>query len=368
MWNFRLPGPVELHDDVYLAMGHHMINHRGSDYAELLGRIMDNIKSVFQTENDVLMLNCSGKGALEAVVANLFKPGSSVLVLSNGFFGETLREIVNIYCHVRPSLLVGAEGEVEWGSVITSDLVARALEKHPYVEAVYIVHNETSTGVVNPIREIGEVVRGWGKLFLVDGVSSVGGENVPTDKWGIDVLVTSSQKAIGAPPGVSFVSLSERAWQMYEKSTLPKFYWDFKNIKKFSEKGMPFSTPPLTTVFGVDRALSMMTKEGLENIFERHTAIAKVLWKELEDIGYELFVQDEKIRSHTVTSIKFPEGIDADRFLKILKENYSVEFANGLKRLYGKIFRIGHMGCVTEANIIVLHKPLTEMLNDTPRL
>lgn len=364
MRNFRLPGPVELHDRVYEVTGDYMINHRGPDYATLLERLIGNLKRVFQTENDVLMLNCSGKGALEAVVANLFSQRSPVLVLSNGFFGENLRKTVDAYCLVRPSLLVRSEGEVEWGEAITPELVEKALEEHPSVEAVYIVHSETSTGVVNPIKEIGEVVRNKGKLFLVDGISSVGGVNVPTDELGIDALVTASQKAIGAPPGVSFVSVSDRAWQAYEKSELPKFYWDFENIKTSLEKGMPFSTPPLPAIFGLDEALRLLLDEGLEQVFERHDRVSEVLWSELEDIGYELFVQDEKTRSRTVTSVRVPDGVDADRFLKKLKEKYLVEFAAGPGKLRGKIFRIGHMGCVTESDIRALREPLIGVLDD----
>jgi aspartate aminotransferase-like enzyme len=358
MRQFRLPGPVELHQEVYEVLGKQLINHRGDEYADMLWRIINRMKMVYQTKNDILMLNCSGKGALEAVVANLFNTEDSILVLSNGYFGYNLRKMVRSYCHIVPQFIPWSGYRIEPGGTITPSLVQAGLEEYPSVRAVYIVHCETSTGVVNPIKEIGEVARKHDKLFIVDGVSSVGGIDIKTDKWGVDVLVTASQKAIGAPPGVSFVSLSERAWHMYTTSELPKFYWDFGRIREVLMQGRSFSTPPLPTIFGLDKALSMIADEGLENVFQRHTRVAETLWKTLEDIGYELFIKNMEKRSHTVTSVKIPNGIGVKKLLNELKYEHSVEFAPGLSELKDKIFRIGHMGCVTEKDIESLREPL----------
>jgi aspartate aminotransferase-like enzyme len=357
--NFRLPGPVDLHPDVQRAMGQSMISHRGAEYGEILRRIVRNMQHVYQTQEDLFMLNCSGKGAVEAVVANLCSPESSVLVISNGYFGDNIRDTVCAYCSVRPIIDFDLPKYyiIDPGAFISPEIVKRALDAFPYVEAVFIVHNETSFGITNPIKAIGRVVRDMMKVFIVDGVSSVGGIDIKTDDWGIDVLITSSQKAIGAPPGVSFVSLSQNAWNLYNKH-ISKRYWDFIKIKEAFIKDSSFSTPPLPTVFGVDQALKMIMEEGLDNVFKRHEHVARRLWKILEDIGYKLFVKDYEARSNTVTSVYVPKGIHIDKFLHGLRSEYNIELAPGLAEYKDQIFRIGHMGCVTEDDIDALKEPL----------
>lgn len=352
--NFRLPGPIELHKDVYGSLSNPMINHRGPEYAKLLKRVIARLKRIFQTENDVLMLNCSGTGALEAVVANLFSARDSILVISNGFFGDRLKDTVEAYCNPKPVLTPGGISDIAWGEAITSELLRAMLKAFPGVRAVYMVHNETSTGVTNPVREISETIRRFNELlpkknrilFMVDAVSSLGGIDLRPDEWGIDVVVTGSQKALGAPPGLSFVSLSQWAWAAYDRSDLPKYYWDFRKIKNAAEKGQPLTTPPLPTLYGLDRSLDLILDEGLENVFQRHMDLAQLLRSELQYAGFHLLVQDADARSDTVTAVKVPEDIDADLFSGVLKQKYRVHVAGCPGKLSGLVFRIGHMGCV----------------------
>ena len=303
--NLRIPGPIPVPGDVLEAMSGQMINHRGPQFEELLYRVSDGIRSVFETANDVYVLTASGTAAMEAAVVNTLSPGDRVLNLSIGFFGDRFGEIARIY---------GAEVTelaFPWGRAVDVDDVRKALNDDPDIRAVLVTHNETSTGVANDVEAIAGVVKGeFDKLLLVDGISSVCSVPLKTDAWGCDVVATASQKGWMLPPGLAFISISPQAWEAYERSTMPKYYLDLGQYRKYYEKGQPPYTPGLSTFFALDTALGKIAEEGLGTLFERHKTIAQMTRDGVKGLGLELF-PEESVASDTVTAVNVPEGVSA---------------------------------------------------------
>ena len=353
--HLRIPGPTPCPEDVLEAMTAQMINHRGPAFKEILERVTARLKEFFQTENDLYVMTSSGTGAMEASVVNTLSPGDRVLALTIGSFGQR-------YCQIAEAF--GADVvklEAPYGKAIDPNDVDKALSGDPSIKAVLVTHNETSTGVTNPLRTIAEVTRSHDRLLLVDAISSIGSIDLPVDAWDCDVVSTASQKGWMAPPGLSMISVSERAWEAWKSARMPRFHWDFGQLKSYFERGQTPWTPAISTFYALDAGLEAMAWEGLANIFERHASVARRARDGARALGLSLLA-DEEVASNTVTAINAPEGVDLAQLLKIAREEYGVVLAGGPGPLAGKVFRIGHLGYVTEDNIDVVIDTLREVL------
>lgn len=344
MENLRLPGPTPLPSEVLQALSRQMINHRGPEFGQILNKVTANLKQLFQTRNDLFLLTSSGTGGLEAAIVNTLSPHDKVLSVSIGVFGERFATIAERF---------GAEViplRFEWGKSADADAVRRALQAEPEIKAVLVTHNETSTGVTNDLAAISSVVKEFDKLLLVDAISSLGSINLPVDDWHLDVAVSGSQKGWMVPPGLAMVSFSEKAWQANSTAKMPRFYWDFAQARSYLEKEQTPWTPSISTVFALSVSLEMMLTEGLTNIVARHARVAKAARDGIESLGLSLFAQ-EGYASNTVTAVAASQGLDTIKMLRILREEHQVVLGGGQLTMSGKIFRIGHLGWVTEDDI-----------------
>lgn len=345
--NLRIPGPTPVPPDILEAVGRPMVNHRGREFAAIIKRTAERLKDFFLTRQEVMILSSSGTGGLESAVVNVLSPGDKVLAVSIGAFGERFATIAETY---------GAEVTMlpyEWGQAAHADDVRHALKDDPQIKAVLVTHNETSTGVTNPLAQIAEVVREAGddKLLLVDAVSSLGAIPLEMDAWGLDVVATGSQKGWMVPPGLAFVAMSERAWKANETARMPRFYFDLAKHRDSQAKGQTPFTPTMSIFFGLDIALDRMAAEGLEAIFARHARMGKLTREGVKALGLELLCHDERFASNTVTAVKCPEGIDVGALRNLMEDEYGTILAGGQGKLSGKIFRIGHLGLCTEEDI-----------------
>ncbi|MGD0794436.1 MAG: alanine--glyoxylate aminotransferase family protein [Dehalococcoidales bacterium] len=344
MAQLRIPGPTPCPPEVLKAMARPMINHRGAEYHQMIADVTQKMKQVFQTKNDLYLLTGSGTGGLEAAAVNMLSPKDKVLSVSIGVFGDRWANIAKTF---------GAEVvklDFEWGKAADPDAVNKAIKANPDIKAVLVTHNETSTGVTNDLEAISKLVKGAGKLLLVDAISSLSSIDLPVDKWGCDVVVTGSQKGWMVPPGMAMVSVSAEAWKAFEKARMPRFYWDFGKAKSYLEKGENPWTPVVSVVFAFSVALDMLLKEGLPNIFARHARIARMTRDGVKALGLPLFAEPAHA-SNTVTSISIPAGLDGKKLRQLLQADYGIVLAGGQQTLDGKIFRIGHMGLVSEKDI-----------------
>ena len=343
--NLRIPGPTPVPPDILEAVGRPMVDHRGRPFAALIQRVTERLKEFFQTKQQVLILSTSGTGSMEAAVVNTLSPGDKVLVVSIGAFGDRFAKIAETF---------GAQVTVlpyEWGQAADPEDVRKALAADPEIKAVLVTHNETSTGVVNPLEEISKVVREADRLLLVDAISSLGAIPFNMDGWGLDVAVTGSQKGWMVPPGLAFIALSERGWQANESARMPRFYMDVAKARDFLQKGQTPWTPTVSVYFGLDVALEKMAAEGTESVYARHAKIGKMVREGVKALGLELLAVDERYASDTVTAIKCPEGVEVAALRRMLEDEHGVVVAGGQGKLAGKIFRIGHLGLVSEEDI-----------------
>jgi aspartate aminotransferase-like enzyme len=281
---------------------------------------------------------------MEAAVVNTLSPGDKVLSVSNGVFGERFAAITAEF---------GAEVErldFDWGQAADPEVIASALDAKPRVKAVLVTHNETSTGVTNDLGAISAVVKGRGKLLIVDAISSLGCIELPVDEWSCDVVVSASQKGWMTPPGLAFVSFSEQAWQAHAEAKMPRYYWDFTKAKRFLEMGQTPWTPALSVFYALAISLERMAAEGLPNIFARHHSVGARARQGVKSLGLSLFAE-ESHASNTVTAINSPDGLDTARLLELLREEHGIVLAGGQQRLKGRMVRIGHLGFVTTDDI-----------------
>ena len=341
----RIPGPTPLPERVVRSMNRPMIDHRGPEFGAILAEITTGAKRVFKTSNDLLMLTSSGTGGLESAIANLVSPGDEVVAALCGNFGERFAALAAAY---------GADVvrlEFEWGQPVDPDDLAKVLERHPHAKVVLLTHNETSTGLTNPLQALARVAHEAGRIVVVDGVSSISSIAIETDAWGIDVSVTGSQKGWMAPPGLSLVSVSERAWAQQAKARSPRFYFDWKEAKTWADKGMTPFTPAIGVVFALQEGLRMLEEEGLGAVYERHERLARATQAGLEALGFRLYAQDG-YRSNTVTSATPPQGLDVAALRKLLNERYGVVIAGGQGKMTGKMVRVGHLGAVAAGDVV----------------
>jgi len=337
------PGPTPIPNEVALAMAETMIHHRTPQFNKIFDEARDGLKKLFGTKNDVLILASSGTGAMEAAVANLFSPGDKVLVINGGKFGERWLNISNAFG------LNPIEMKVEWGQAVKVADVEKQLKANPDIQGVMIQASETSTTVLHPIKEIAELTQN-GPLFLVDGVTAVGVVSLPLDEWGLDVLVTGSQKALMLPPGLGFIALSDRAWEKTKKAKLPRFYFDLNLERKNQQKGSGAFTPAVSLIFGVRASLQMMQREGLQNVYARHDRLCRATRAAAKAMGLKLLAPDSP--SPAATGIYLPTGIDADAVLEYLRDKMNVTLAEGQDQLKGKAIRIAHIGFMGAFDVI----------------
>jgi aspartate aminotransferase-like enzyme len=343
--NLRIPGPTSLPPTVREAGGRQMINHRGPEFRELLGRLQSGMKPYFGTSGDIAILSCAGTGGLEAAVVNTLSPGDRVLAVSIGAFGDRFAKIAETY---------GASVDrvaAEWGWAAAPDEVRERLGAGSY-KAVLLTHNETSTGVMNPIEDLAAAVHDAAPdaLILVDTVSSLGAVPFEMDAWGIDVVATASQKAWMSAPGLAMVAASSRALAAMETATMPRFYLDLKRHLEAMATGETPWTPSVAVAFQVDEGIRLMQEEGQEAVFARHVACAAATQTGLESLGYQLFAEPSH-RSKTVTAAWLPDGIEWKALNGAVKER-GVVLAGGQGKLTGKVFRVGHLGQVTVLDIL----------------
>jgi aspartate aminotransferase-like enzyme len=340
------PGPTPVPAEVMLSMAGPIIHHRTPDFSAAFRSAVEGLKYVFQTAGDVLLFASSGTGVMEAAIVNCFSAGDTVIVCRNGKFGDRQKNICEAYGVNVIDL------EYEWTSVVDPSDVATALAENPGVRGVIVTQSETSSGVLNDVKAIGAVVRDYPDVVLVvDSITGIGAVECKTDEWGLDVVMTGSQKGLMLPPGLAACTVSEKAWRAYERSTLPKFYFDWMKYKKNIDKDTTPFTPAVTLVLGLNVALGMIREEGLDNTIARHSMLAEATRKGCEALGLKLFAPAEG-RGSAVTPVWVPEGIDGKAIVKILKTKYGVTIAGGQDQYEGRIIRIGHLGYFGQFDII----------------
>ncbi|MBA2373493.1 MAG: alanine--glyoxylate aminotransferase family protein [Chloroflexi bacterium] len=344
--NLRIPGPTALPPTVREAGARQMINHRGPEFAAMLERILSSMKPFFGTTNDIAMLTCAGTGGLEAAVVNVLSPGDRVLAVSIGSFGDRFAKIARAYGADVTKL------EVEWGQAANPAEIRSALELAPGYRAVLLTHNETSTGVMNPIPVLAAAIREVAPdaLILVDSVSGLGAVPFEMDAWDIDLVVTGSQKAWMAAPGLAMIAASPRAWQAMEHATMPRVYFDLRAHRDSHAAGQTPWTPAIAVVYQVDEGLRLMAAETAVGVFARHEACAAASRAGLAALGFELFA-DQRHASRTVTAAVVPDELEWKAFNAELKRRGLV-LAGGQGKLTGRIFRLGHLGSVTLEEIL----------------
>ncbi|MDY7015143.1 MAG: alanine--glyoxylate aminotransferase family protein [Cyanobacteriota bacterium] len=344
-----IPGPTPVPEAVLRAMAQHPIGHRSSEYGQIQAEVTENLKWLHQTQHNVQILAVSGTGAMEAAIANVLSPGDRVLCGCNGKFGDRWAEVSEAY---------GLETEkitAEWGKPLDPEQFREKLEadSEKTIKAVILTHSETSTGVLNDLETINQHVKAHGEaLIVVDAVTSLGAYPLPIDRWELDVVASGSQKGYMIPPGLGFVAVGPKAWEAYKTATLPRYYLDLGKYRKATDKDSSPFTPPVNLVFALRTALQMMKAEGLDRIFARHQRLKEATRAAVGALGLTLFAPDEAA-STAVTAV-LPSGVEAEKIRSLLKKRFDIALAGGQEHLKGKIFRIGHLGFVSDRDILTV--------------
>ena len=350
------PGPTPIPPRVLETMARPIIHHRTPEFQKIIQEVEEDLKYVYQTKNEVLIFAASGTGAMEGTVVNLLSPGDKALVVRGGKFGERFGEICQAYGIEFIAL------DVEWGKTVDPKKIDDILKKEKKIKAVYVTLCETSTGVAADVEAIGRVLKNYEAALVVDAISGLAAVPIKTDEWGADVVVSGSQKGLMIPPGLAFVSVSPKAWQIIEKSTLPKYYFNFKAYKKaLAKTDTPF-TPAVNLMIALRESLKIIKEEGLDVIFERHKKLAFAVRSAVKAMGLELFSPDAY--SDGVTAVKVPQGVDGEKLVKTMRDKYGVGIAGGQDELKGKIFRIATMGYITASDLVVCIATIETVLNE----
>ena len=351
------PGPTMLPPEVLLKMAEPIMHHREPEFEKIYAEIREGMKYLFQTKNEVLIFTSSGTGAMEGAVSNLLSKGDKAIVVRGGKFGERWGEICKAY---------GVEFiplDVEWGTAVDPKRIKELLESDLSIRAIYTQASETSTGVRHPIQAIADLVKRYDdKVVVVDAITGIGVFNIPTDAWGLDVVISGSQKALMLPPGLSFATLSDKAWKLVEKSTLPKYYFDFKKELKNTKKNQSSYTPAISLYVGLRETLRMIRSEGLEAVFHRHGQLAEATRRAVKALGLELYAPDSP--SNAVTAVKIPGGIDGEKLKDLFFEKFGITVAEGQDRAKGKIIRIAHLGYYERLDMVMVISALEMLLKE----
>ena len=339
------PGPTSVPPEVLLAMARPMIHHRAPEFDPIFAEVRENLKWLFQTRNDVLQLACSGTGGMEGAVSNFLSPGDKAICINGGKFGERWTKICKsfgVQVH---------EIKIEWGRAVDPQMVAEVLKKDPSIKAVYVQASETSTGVAHNCKALADIVRPLDETILVvDAITALGVFDLKTDEWGLDVMVTGSQKALMLPPGMAFVSVSDKAWRLADKAKNAAFYFNFKRERENQQKNQTAYTPAVSMILGLQEVLRMLKAEGLANVFMRHATLAHAMREGIKAAGLTLFPKESP--SDALTTVAAPEGVDGQQIYKNLRVQYGITAAGGQDHLKGKVFRISHMGYADRFDVI----------------
>ncbi|MCL4339337.1 alanine--glyoxylate aminotransferase family protein [Patescibacteria group bacterium] len=344
--NLRIPGPTPLPTEVLEATSRQMINHRGHQYEEMQARITANLQHFFQTKNDIFLLTSSGMGGLEAAIVNFFSPEDKIVAFTCGEFGNRFAEVARRFWATVEQV------QFPPGQPVSKDEVFSVLEKIKDVKGVLFTHNETSSGVLNDVASFAPIVKTHPNkpLLIIDSISALGAVDLPMDSLDIDVVVSASQKAWMAPPGLSMIAVSSYAWERHEFAKMPRYYFDLSMFKEFAAKNQTPATPAVPALFGLDMSLQLMKKEGRENIYKRHLELMNYFREGVAKLGLELFVHDSHA-SPTLTSIIVPDEIDAKQWIDIMRTKYNTVIAGGMGETKGKIIRVAHMGNVDRRDL-----------------
>jgi aspartate aminotransferase-like enzyme len=350
------PGPTPVPEKVLSIAAEPIIHHRTSEFSDIFMDVVEGLKYVFQTKEDVFVLTSSGTGAMEMAVANLINPGDKVITINGGKFGERWGQICRAYgAEVREIVL-------EWGEDFTKEQLAEELKTQPETKAVFATLSETSSGTIYDIQGFGEVVAQTEAVLVVDGISGLGATPCPMDEWQVDVMVSGSQKSFMIPPGLAYIAFSPKAWKLVESSTCPKFYFDAKKYKKSLAKRTTPYTPGVSLVIQQKKALDIIREQGLEKIFEHHRILGEATRAGVKAIGLELL---SKRPGNILTAVKVPAGIDGVKLVKTMQGKYMAYIAGGQDPYKGKIFRIAHLGYMGGFDVITaltaLEMTLTEL-------
>lgn len=350
------PGPTPLPERVRLALAHDMIHHRKGEFKAIMHRVQEQLRVLFGTQGPVLPLSCSGTGAMTAAVHGLFAPGEKVLVIEGGKFGQRWNAIA------RQRGLTTVSIEVPWGQAVSPEAVRQALEAEPDIRGVLVQLSETSTGVLHPVEEIARVTRSRDVLLIVDGISGVGLSPCPMDAWGLDCLLTGSQKGLMLPPGLALLALSPRAWNKAETIASGCFYFNLPGERTNVEKGQTLFTSPVSLIVGLEESLKMLLENGLEAIYRKQWALTMLTRTGVTALGLELFAPQHF--AWGITSVLLPAGVDGNEVVRLAAEQYGVYMAGGQDHLKGRIVRIGHMGWVDWADVLAGLHALAAALRD----
>jgi len=349
------PGPTPLPEIVKLSQAEDIIHHRTQQFSEVLKEVSQGLKYVFQTNNPVLTFAASGTGAMEAAVANLLSLGDKVLVIRGGKFGGRWTEI----CQAFGTKVINID--IEWGTSVDPSTVEKKLKENQDIKAVFTQLVETSTGVVYDIESIAKIVSKTSAILVVDAISGLGAQRLSTDEWGVDVVVGGSQKALMLPPGLSFVTLSQRAWKIVENSNLPRYYWDFKKAKKSLDKEQTPYTPAVSLICALKESLRLIKEEGWENVIKRHSVLARATREAISALGLSIFGHPT---SNVLTSVLIPSGVNEKELRGKMQDKYGVLVAGGQAQLSGKIIRIAHLGWMDSLDVITVISALEMSLKD----
>ncbi len=352
------PGPTPLPPEVMEALAKPIIHHRTPQFQAILKEATEGLRYVFQTQNDVFILASSGTGAMEAAVCNLLSPGDSAIAVEGGKFGERWTELCSAYGIKAIPL------KVEWGNAVEPKEIEKILNQDKDIKAVFVTLCETSTGVTHDIKAIAAVVKKTNAVLVVDAISGLGVLDLQTDNWAVDVVVSGSQKGLMLPPGLGFISLSQKAGKLIETSKCPKYYFSLKAAKKAIEKTDTPFTPAIGLIIALTESLNMIKKEGLQNIFSYYSKLAKATREAAKALGLKIFAKED-CSSDAITAIEVPSGVNGEKMVEAMRDIYHVTIAGGQAELKGKVFRIAHMGYINEFDIITaiscLEKVLKEM-------
>ena len=352
------PGPTPISEEVLIEHGRSLMHHRSPEFGEIFSEVSEKLKKLYKTKNDVYVLTSSGSGGMETAITNSFCKGDKVLVASMGNFGERFKKISQTF-----GLDVIAL-DYEWGDIVDPQDIKKQLEADSSIKGVMVQFSETSTGALNDVEAIGDIVKDFPAILIVDAISGLVASDLETDKWNLDIVIGGSQKGLSAPTGTAFISISDKAWKMIKKSDIPRFYFDLNAAKKSLEKNQTPWTPGISIIVAMNKAMDLLFEEGVDNAFKRHEALAKASWAGAEALGLEMLVSDPGKRGYSTTAIKVPEGIDGGELTKVMRLKYGVTIAGGQGKLKGKIIRIGHIGYVEMFDLITAFAALEMALND----
>jgi aspartate aminotransferase-like enzyme len=356
----RIPGPTPLPERVVRAMSRPMVDHRGPEFASVHKEVSAGVREVIETTvADLLILSASGTGSMESAVANVVSPGDKVVVCTSGVFGDRFADINTAYGAQVVKLAV------DWGEPIDPAQLADLLAANPDASIVFLTHNETSTGLTNPLQGLARVARDAGRLVVVDAISSASSMPLAMDAWGLDVVLSGSQKGWMAPPGVAFAAVGPRAWEVVERSRSPRYYFDWKAHRTWAEKGFTPSTPAVSTLFAVQEGVRMLREEGLDKVYARHRRIADGTAAGLAAAGLTLLAR-QGFRSATVTSAVVPEGVSVEAFRSLLSSRYGVIIAGGrgTAKISERMVRVGHLGAVSTGDIVQVLWAIEQVLEE----